>query len=251
MLKSLLLVLTSAFTIAFASDEFQPKEPIAIKWSFDGVFGKFDRQSVQRGLKVYQQVCSSCHSLNRVAFRNLTEIGFTNDQAKAIAAGYQIKDGPDDSGEYYERAGVLSDYFPSPYPNKQAGEAANNGAYPPDLSSMIRARHNGANYVYSLLTGFTGEQSPDGLYYNPYFMTGQLAMAPPLSDDMVTYDDGTTATVNQMAIDVVNFLQWTAEPEMEKRHSLGLKVIGFLSILLVISWFAKKKVWGNLYNNKK
>jgi ubiquinol-cytochrome c reductase cytochrome c1 subunit len=250
MLRSFLLLFTSFLSIAFASDEaeFHPKNPIEVNWSFNGIFAKFDRASIQRGLKVYQQVCASCHSLNKISFRHLTDIGFTKDQVKAIAADYQIQDGPNDSGEYYERAGVLSDYFPSPYPNKQAAEAANNGAYPPDLSLIVRGRKNGANYIYSLLTNFTGEQSPEGLYYNPYFITGQLAMAPPLVDDMVTYDDETPATVNQMAIDIVNFLHWTAESEMEKRHSLGLKVMCFLLILLVLSWIAKKKVWIHLYN---
>lgn len=230
---------------------FHPSKPLKVNWSFSGVFGKFDKQSIQRGLKVYQQVCAACHSLNSIAFRNLTEIGFTETQAKAIASAYQIKDGPNDVGEDFERPGALSDYFPAPYPNKQAAEASNNGSAPPDLSLMVRAREYGANYVYSLLTGFTGKESPEGLHYNPYFITGKLAMAPPLSEDIITYDDGTAASINQLAFDIVNFLHWTAEPEMEIRKSLGLKVIGFLIFLLILSCITKKRVWQHLYKDPK
>ncbi|AHX11537.1 cytochrome C1 family protein [Neorickettsia helminthoeca str. Oregon] len=243
-------LLCSGFSTA-DEKHFKPKEPLAVSWSFDGIFGTFDRQSIQRGLKVYQQVCASCHSLNRISFRHLLDIGFTPEQAKNIASEYQITDGPDDNGEYYQRPGVLSDYFAPPYSNRQAAEAANNGSYPPDLSLIARARMNGPNYLYSLLTGFTGEESDEGLHYNPYFITGKLAMAPPLSDDLVTYDDGTQATVNQMAFDVVNFLHWTAEYEMERRKSLGLKVIGFLLVLLTLSWISNKRIWGDVKGSRK
>lgn len=254
MKKCFLIILLLSLGFAAASEEhFEPKAPLTVAWSFDGPLGTFDRQSIQRGLKVYQQVCAACHSLSKISFRHLLDIGFAEEDAKAIASDYQVKDGPDDNGEYYERPGVLSDYFTSPYPNRQAAEAANNGAYPPDLSLIARGRMGGANYLYSLLVGFTGDESPDGLYYNPYFSTGKISMAPPLSDELVTYDDGTRATVEQMAFDVVNFLHWTAEHEMEHRKKLGLKVMTFLFILLILSWISNRRIWKDIkeINNKK
>lgn len=222
-----------------------------IKWNFDGMLGTFDRTSIQRGFQVYKEVCSACHSLDLVAFRNLTEIGFTEPQVKEIAQGYSITAGPNDEGEMFQRPGILSDYFPNPYPNEQAARATNNGAAPPDLSLIVRARENGANYIHSLLTGFNqtppeGMVIQDNMHYNPYFPGGQIAMAPPLSDGIVTYTDGTKATVDQMSRDIVNFLQWAGDPKMEKRKEMGIKVLIFLCVFTVLFVIAKRKVWSEV-----
>ena len=251
-MKKILLLFSLIFVASGAvianSDNLAPKE---IKWSFDGMFGTFDRTSIQRGFQVYKEVCSACHSLHLVAFRNLTEIGFSEAEAKEIAKNYNIPDGPNDSGEMFERPGILSDRFYGPYANEKAARASNNGAYPPDLSLIVRARENGANYIHSLLTGFN--QTPpkgmiiqDGMYYNPYFPGMQIAMASPLTDGIVTYTDGTKASVDQMSRDVVNFLQWTADPKMEKRKSLGIKVLLFLAIFTGLFYVAKKRSWSNV-----
>jgi ubiquinol-cytochrome c reductase cytochrome c1 subunit len=242
-----LLVATPVFA---SGDTHAPKQ---VEWSFDGVFGKTDKPSIQRGLQVYKEVCSACHSLKRVAFRSLTDIGLSEAEAKSFAAGYTVKDGPNDMGDMFERPGALSDKFPGPYANDNAGRAANNGALPPDLSLMIKARVDGANYVYSLLTGY-GETPPEGFvvaegkHYNPYMPGGIIAMAQPLKDDSVTYQDANTkATLDQEVRDVVNFLQWAAEPEMEERKRMGIHVILFLCIMTCFFYVIKKRVWSNLH----
>ncbi len=242
------LLLQANYIESNASDE--PKRPVQMKWSFDGMTGKFDKQSIQRGFKVYKEVCSACHSIKRVAFRNLMEIGFSEEEIKALASEYEVKDGPNDEGEMFERPARLSDIIPGPYPNEKAARAANNGAYPLDLSLIIKARHDGANYVYSLLTGYSnppsGFELGENMYYNPYFMAGgdQLAMTPPLhTEGQVEFDDGTKATVDQMAKDIVNFLQWVAEPEMQESKSLGIKVLIFLSFFTILFYIAKKRIW--------
>jgi ubiquinol-cytochrome c reductase cytochrome c1 subunit len=221
-----------------------------IDGSFEGFFGKFDRPSIQRGFKVYKEVCSACHSLKRIAFRNLQDIGFSQEEIKSLAATYMIKDGPNDEGEMFERPGRPSDYMPPPYANDNAARAANNGALPPDLSLIIKAREDGANYVYSLITGFekppAGFQLGENMYYNRYFIAGgeQLAMAPPLtSAGQVEYNDGTKATIDQTAKDVVNFLQWAAEPEMEARKALGIRCLIFVAILTFFFRLAYKRIW--------
>ncbi|MSO13238.1 cytochrome c1 [Rickettsiales endosymbiont of Trichoplax sp. H2] len=231
-----------------ASDE--PKPPKQINWLFNGVTGKFDRQSIQRGFKVYKEVCSACHSVKRLAFRNLMEIGFSEDEVKALASEYEVKDGPNEEGEMFDRSARLTDMIPGPYPNEKAARAANNGAYPLDLSLIIKARHDGANYVYSLLTGYSTPpknfELGENMYYNPYFAAGgnQLAMTPPLhTADQVEFNDNTKASIDQMSKDVVNFLQWVAEPEMEDSKSLGIKVIIFLLIFTVLFYIAKKRIW--------
>ena len=231
-----------------ASDE--PKPPKQINWLFNGVTGKFDRQSIQRGFKVYKEVCSACHSVKRLAFRNLMEIGFSEDEVKALASEYEVKDGPNEEGEMFDRSARLTDMISGPYPNEKAARAANNGAYPLDLSLIIKARHDGANYVYSLLTGYSTPpknfELGENMYYNPYFAAGgnQLAMTPPLhTADQVEFNDNTKASIDQMSKDVVNFLQWVAEPEMEDSKSLGIKVIIFLLIFTVLFYIAKKRIW--------
>jgi ubiquinol-cytochrome c reductase cytochrome c1 subunit len=245
-----LITLTLFSTQAWASSESTTSalHPKKLNWQFEGFFGSFDKQSVQRGYQVYKEVCAACHSMNLVAYRNLQEIGFSEAEVKQIASEYMVIDGPDDSGEMFERPALPSDRFVSPYPNEQAARAANGGAYPPDLSLMVKARHSGANYIYSLLNGY--QEAPEdfalteGKYYNPYFAGRQISMPPPLADDgAVEYKDGTVATKEQMSIDVVNFLQFAAEPEMEHRKQMGVKAMVFLAIMTILFIIAKKLVW--------
>jgi ubiquinol-cytochrome c reductase cytochrome c1 subunit len=223
-----------------------------IDWKFDGMFGSVDKQSAQRGLQVYKEVCAACHGLNRIAFRNLADIGFSEAEIKALAASYKVKDGPDDNGDMFERDGLPSDRFVPPFANEQAAGAGFSGKAPPDLSLIIKARHDGANYLYSLLTGY-GHEKPehmvltDGQHYNPYFPGGNILMPPPLSDGQVTYEDGTQASVDQMSKDVVNFLQWAAEPDMESRKQMGIKVLIYLAIFTAFMYVAKRNLWKKLH----
>jgi ubiquinol-cytochrome c reductase cytochrome c1 subunit len=249
-MKKLFLILLTIPALAFANAESPTAahHPKQLKWEFDSFFGRFDRASVQRGYQVYREVCSACHGLKLVSYRNLAEIGFSEAEIKKIASEATVVDGPNDEGDMFDRAGLPSDKFVGPYPNEQAARAANGGAYPPDLSLIIKARGDGANYVYSLLTGY--EEAPEefvmteGKHYNPYFEGRQISMPTPLADDLqVTYGDGTFATKEQMAQDVVNFLQWAAEPETEKRKKMGVRTMIFLGVLFVILLLAKKAVW--------
>lgn len=225
--------------------------PRQMRWQFDGVFGTFDKTSIQRGLQVYKEVCSACHGLTRVPFRRLQDIGLSEAEVKALAAEYTYQDGPNDDGDMFDRPGRPSDKFPSPYANEKQARATNNGAYPPDLSLIVKAREDGPNYVYSLLTGFKDAPKnitvPEGMHYNPYFSGGLIRMAPPISDGVVEFQDGTEATKQQVAHDVVNFLQWAAEPEMEMRKRMGVKVMIFLGIFTVLFYVAKKRVWRELH----
>lgn len=254
MKKYSLLLATSLIAVtagaAFASGD--QKHPKHRSWSFDGMFGRVDKTSAQRGFQVYKEVCSACHALQRVAFRNLAEIGFSEAEVKALAATYDVKDGPNDEGEMFSRPGIPSDYFVPPHANENAARAANNGAYPPDLSLIVKARPDGANYVYSLLTGYApapaGFELGDGQHYNPYMPGGRLAMPAPLtSEGQVTYSDGTAATVEQMTVDVVNFLQWAAEPEMEARKQMGIKALIYLAIFTVFMYLAKRNLWKKIH----
>lgn len=251
------LIILSYILVANISLASEQKHPMEKKWQFEGVFGTVDRQAAQRGYQVYKEVCSACHSMKLVAFRNLLTtkdskegIGFSVEEVKALAKEYKMKD-LDDSGSEIERDGLPSDYFVSPYPNEKAARASNNGAYPPDLSLIIKAREEGPNYVYSLLQGYK-EQPPAGFvvpkthYYNPYFAGSLISMPPPLSDNIVTYADGTNATIEQMSYDIVNFLQWTAEPEMEARKRMGIKVTLFLTVFTVVFYLAKKIIWARI-----
>jgi len=220
------------------------------KFSFDGVFGTYDRASAQRGFQVYKEVCSACHSLRLLSYRNLRELGLTEAQVEAIAAGYQIVDGPNDEGQMFERAGRPADRFRKPFANDAAARAANNGALPPDLSVIAKAREGGADYLFALLTGYAdppaGVTVMDGMHYNKYFPGHQIAMGAPLNPDQVDYADGTKATVEQMARDVATFLQWAAEPELEQRRALGVKIIIFLTILAGLTYAVKRKVWADV-----
>jgi ubiquinol-cytochrome c reductase cytochrome c1 subunit len=242
-----LILFSLSVNSAFSSgDELHPKQ---MQWPFQGAFGTVDRQAAQRGFQVYKEVCSTCHSLNKLAYRNLKQIGFSEAEVKEIAKAYSVKD-YNDAGEQVERPARISDKFVPPYANEAAARAANNGAYPVDLSLIVKARHDGANYVYSILTGYVDAPKDfplmDGLSYNPFFPGRQIAMPAPLVAGQVEYMDGTQATVEQMSRDVVVFLQWAAEPEMEHRKSLGLKVMIYLSIFTVLFFIAKNRIWANL-----
>ena len=220
-------------------------------WSFEGPFGHFDRAALQRGLQVYREVCQACHSLRLVAFRNLEELGYDEEEIKAIAADYSVTDGPNDEGEMYEREALPSDRFPPPFPNEKAAAAANGGVAPPDLSLMAKARIGGPDYISGLLTGYEDPPADveliGGASYNRYFPGNQIAMPPPLFEDAVTYDDGTAASVDQMASDVTHFLMWTAEPYLEERKETGLKVLIFLVVFTGVLYAVKRKVWSDLH----
>jgi ubiquinol-cytochrome c reductase cytochrome c1 subunit len=251
---------------AAAADHPLHKLPREVKWHHDGVFSTYDRAQLQRGFQVYKEVCAACHSLKFMAFRTLTDIGYNEAEVKAIAAGYEVPDINPDTGEAITRPAKPSDRKPGPYANDAEGRAANNGALPPDLSLIVKARHAGDHYMYSLLTGYgktppktyqekdadTGKMKTlpyvvnDGLHYNPYFPTTQLAMAQPLQDDQVTYADGTKATTDQMAKDVTAFLTWVAEPKMEERKKTGTGVMIFLAGLFVIAVLSYRRVWAGI-----
>ena len=246
---SLLILLLTSFTSLFASD----KELIKVDWSFKGMIGKFDRSSLQRGYQVYNEVCASCHSMNLLSYRNLGEKGgpeFSIDQVKAIASNFEVTDGPNSEGEMFTRPGRPSDKFVSPYPNVQASMAANGGAYPPDMSVLVKARKGGADYIYSVLMGY--EEAPqdfqleDSVYYNKYMDGNKIKMAKPLAEGSVSYADGTEATESQMAKDVTTFLTWASEPHLEARHQIGLKVIMYLIILTILVYFSMRRLWSRI-----
>ncbi len=228
-------------------------EYLKTEWSFKGPFGKFDRAALQRGYQVYNEVCSSCHSMKYLSYRNLVQRGgpeFSEAQAKAIAASFEVKDGPNADGEMFMRPGRLSDKFVMPYENEKAAQAANGGAYPPDMTVLVKARGGGVDYIYSLLQGYedppAGVTLDDGVYYNKFMYGNKIKMSNQLSDGLVEYSDGTDATVEQMAKDVTTFLMWTAEPHLETRHRMGFKAIVYLIILTVLVYFSMKKIWSRI-----
>jgi ubiquinol-cytochrome c reductase cytochrome c1 subunit len=220
-------------------------------WSFAGVFGTFDRGELQRGFQVYKEVCSGCHSLNYIAFRNLGDLGFNELEIKSIAAGYEVEDGPNAEGEMFKRAALPSDRFPAPFANANAARASNGGALPPDLSLIVDARPNGANYLFSLLTGYgdapAGMKIAEGMNYNAYFPGHQIAMPPPLSDGGVEYADGTSATRAQQARDVTAFLAWASEPNLEQRKRMGVMVMLFLLVMTGLLYVSKRKIWADVH----
>ena len=241
----------SAPTPAMASGEDTPHPP-HVGLSSQSLLGGFDQAAAQRGFLVFNNVCNNCHTLRQLYFRNLREIGLSEDQVKALAAAIQVTDGPNDEGQMFERPGRPSDHFRSPFANVQAARAANHGAAPPDLSVIVKARENGADYLYGLLTGYGeaphGMTMAEGMSYNRYFPGNQIAMASPLSGDgLVEYADGTRATVDQMARDVTAFLAWAAEPELEARKRMGLKVLIYLAVLGGLAYGVKRKVWSNAH----
>jgi ubiquinol-cytochrome c reductase cytochrome c1 subunit len=246
MVKFLQIVITF---LVFAVCTFAEGDTLPVPkhhWSFEGPTGTFKRDSLQRGYQVYKEVCSACHGINRISYEKLMAIGLSKEMVKALAAEH---DQPDlnDEGQPVQRKGIPSDKIHSPYPNDKAARAANNGALPPDLSLITKARAGGPNYVYALITGFCSApvdmKVQDGMHYNPYFSGRQIAMAPPLFEGQVKYADGTKASVHQMAEDVVTFLSWAAEPEMEQRKQMGVKVLFYLLILTTVLYFSKRKIW--------
>ncbi len=245
-------------------------KPEELNWSFAGPLGSYDKGQLQRGLKIYKEVCASCHSMELVAFRTLEGLGYSEGQVKALASEYEVTDGPNADGEMFTRAALPSDYFPSPFPNAAAAAASNNGAAPPDMSLIAKARgvergfptfvfdiftqyaEGGPDYIHALLTGYdeeppAGMEIAEGTYYNPYFIAGKsLAMAPPLSDGQVTYDDGSPETVDQYSRDVSAFLMWAAEPHLEARKQTGFSVMAFLILFTGLVYLTKRKVWAGV-----
>lgn len=223
-------------------------DPPLRRGNFIGFLGAFDRASLQRGFQVYKEVCATCHGLNHLSYRHLKALGYGEAEIKAIAAQYQVQDGPNDDGEMFERKALPSDGIVNPYKNEKAARAANNGAYPPDLSLIVKARKGGADYVYSLLTGYRdppkGVILAQGMYYNAYFPGHQIAMTAPLiSEGQVSYADGTVSSINQMAHDVVTFLSWAAEPELEHRKAMGIRVMIFMGLFTILCYCVMKSLW--------
>ena len=247
--RIILTIFISTVSFSVYSEEVNTNY-VNTSWSFKGIFGTFDRASLQRGYQVYQEVCSGCHSVQYLSYRNLSEKGgpeFSIEEAKAIAAQFEVTDGPNSDGEIFMRPGRLSDKFVKPYPNVEASKAANDGAYPPDMSVLAKARKGGADYIYSLLLGYEeppeGFEIEEGVYYNKYMSGNKIKMTAPLSDGLVEYSDGTQSTTAQMAKDITTFLVWIAEPHLESQHRMGFKVIIYLIILLTLVYMSKQKVW--------
>lgn len=268
--------LAAETTHAIAASHFPVLKPEEQDWSFAGPFGHYDKAQLQRGLKVYTEVCSACHSMNLVAFRSLEDLGYNEAQVKAFAANYEVEDGPNGDGDMYTRTAVASDHFPSPFPNEEAAAASNGGAAPPDMSLLAKARgvtrgfptfvfdiftqyqEGGPDYIHALLTGYQEPPEgiknidgsdwtlPEGTHFNPYFASSpSLAMAQPISDDQVEYEDGTPQTVDQYAKDVAAFLMWAAEPHLEERKHTGFMVMVFLAIFTALIYLTKKSVYAN------
>lgn len=251
---------------------FPIKHPEEMKWTFSGPFGYYDKQQLQRGLKIYKEVCSACHSMSLVPFRSLEELGYNEAQVKAFAAEYEVPDAPNADGEIVNRKAIPADHFPSPFPNVQAAAAANGGAAPPDFSLIAKARsvergfpqfiydlvpwvqyqEGGPDYIHALLTGYgqtppEGMQIPEGTHYNPYFIAAKsLAMAQPLQDGQVTYDDGSPATLSQYSQDISAFLMWAAEPHLEERKKTGFRVMIFLILFAGLVYLAKRRIWSDV-----
>ena len=255
-MKNFLRIFSIIFLLlgfSYSSNAAEKVEYIKTDWSFKGLFGKFDRGALQRGYQVYTEVCSSCHSMKYLSYRNLAEKGgpeFSIEQAKAIASSFEVIDGPNDDGEMFTRPGKLSDKFVMPYENVKAAQAANGGAYPPDMSVLVKARSGGVDYIYSLLQGYEDPPADvildDGVYYNKFMYGKKIKMANQLSDGLVEYADGTQATVEQMSKDVTTFLMWSAEPHLESRHKMGFKAIVYLIILTILVYFSMKKIWSRI-----
>jgi ubiquinol-cytochrome c reductase cytochrome c1 subunit len=254
MRRSLIALAVASGFLGFGAATASAAEGVALphqEWSFQGLFGTYDRAAVRRGFQVYKEVCAGCHALSLVRYRNLEAIGFSEDEVKAIAAEATVMDGPGDDGEMFERPGRPSDAFVAPFPNDNAAKAANGGALPPELSLMTKARVGGPDYVHAILTGYHEppadiEMQP-GLNYNAYFPGHQIAMPAPLAEDAVEYADGTPATVEQMAHDVTTFLNWAAEPELETRKQTGVKVLLFLIVFTGLLYATKRRVWAKVH----
>lgn len=245
------LALLSFVPASAAQASSESVEPPRQDWSFNGPTGTFDRAALQRGYKVYREVCSACHSMKQMAFRNLEGIGYSEGQIKTITAEYTVADGPNEDGDMYERPALPSDHFKSPFANDNAAKASNGGALPPDLSLIVKARHGGADYVYGILTGYAeppaGKVLQPGQNWNKYMPGHVIAMAPPLSDGAVTYDDGSPQTAAQYASDVATFLTWASEPSLEDRKRTGIKVLIFLLAFAGVMYAVKRRIWANAH----
>ena len=248
-------IIAISFVVKFTPVIAAEKQPPLLKqdWTFKSFFGKFDRASLQRGYQVYTEVCASCHSMKYVSYRNLSEKGgpeFSLAQTKAIASNFEVTDGPNSDGEMFTRPAKLSDKFVMPYANDEEAKASNGGAYPPDMSVLVKARAGGADYIYSVLLGYEdppeGMKLDDGVYYNKYMYGQKIKMPQQLYEDLVDYSDGTKATPEQMAKDVVTFMAWTAEPKLEERHKFGFRVIAYLIILTILVYFSMKRIWSRI-----
>jgi ubiquinol-cytochrome c reductase cytochrome c1 subunit len=252
-MRKYILTAAAALALTFPVASFGAEEVIHIpkeKWSFNGVTGHWDKEQLQRGFQVYKEVCAACHSLEYVSFRNFEALGYSEAQVKALALEYEVEDGPDDNGDMFKRKAKPSDKLPKPYPNDKFARASNNGALPPDLSLMAKARHGGPDYIYHLLIGY--EEAPkdlklaDGMSYNKYFTGHQIAMPKQIEDGKVDYADGTKNDAQQIAKDVSAFLMWTAEPKMEARHATGVRVILFTLLFTVLAYFLKRRIWARI-----
>tara|TARA_B100001559_G_scaffold302778_1_gene290823 strand:- start:163 stop:945 length:783 start_codon:yes stop_codon:yes gene_type:complete len=256
MKKYLKIIFIFFFLLNFLSQKVYSAEKqklLNVDWSFKGYLGKFDRAALQRGYQVYTEVCASCHSMKYLSYRNLSEKGgpeFSKEEAKAIAANFEVTDGPNDDGEMFTRPAKPSDKFVNPYQNDKEAMASNGGAYPPDMSVLVKARSGGANYIYSVLLGYVDAPSDvnldDGVYYNKYMYGNKIKMPKVLEDGLVEYNDGTEATEEQMSKDVVTFLSWAAEPHLEARHKIGFRAIIYLIIATLLAYFSMKKIWSRV-----
>ncbi|MGE0744060.1 MAG: cytochrome c1 [Rhodospirillales bacterium] len=252
-MRRLLLAAAAAAGLAASAPAFAAEAPhiAAQHWSFQGLFGTFDRGAAQRGFQVYREVCAACHGLHHIYYRHLMQLGFSEDQVRQVASEVEVGDGPNDQGEMFTRPGRLTDRVKAPFANELAARAANNGAYPVELSNVVKARLGGPDYVYALLTGYkeppADMKMSEGMNYNAAFPGHQIAMPPPLNPDGVTYADGTSATVDQMARDVTTFLAWASEPETELRKRMGVKVILFLIVLTGLLYAVKRKIWAAVH----
>ena len=247
--RIIFIIFISVISFSAVSEEVN-KNYLKTEWSFKGIFGTFDRSSLQRGYQVYQEVCAGCHSVQHLSYRNLSEKGgpeFSIEEAKTIAAQFEVEDGPNSDGEMFMRPARLADKFVKPYPNVEASTAANGGAYPPDMSVLAKARSGGADYIYSHLMGYenppSGFELDDGVYYNKYMAGNKIKMSAPIMDGIVEYADGTEATTAQISKDVTTFLVWASEPHLEAQHRMGFKAIIYLIILLTLVYLSKQKVW--------
>ena len=253
--KIIITIFVSLIPLTVFSEE-KNTNLIETKWTFNGIFGTFDRSSLQRGYQVYNEVCSGCHSVQYLCYRNLSEKGgpeFSIAETKAIASQFEVEDGPNNEGEMFMRSAKLSDKFIKPYPNVEASTAANGGAYPPDMSVLAKARAGGADYIYSLLLGYeetpAGFELDDGVYYNKYIPGNKIKMSEPLSDGIIEYTDGTDSSKEQLAKDVTAFLVWASEPHLESQHRIGFKTIVYLIVLIMLVYMSKQKVWSR-FNSK-
>lgn len=236
---------TAAASITFLSDDVV--HPLHLPWDHLAPLGAYDCNSLRRGFQVYRQVCASCHSIERIHYRELVGVTHSTEELVEMASEVDVVDGPNDEGEMFERPAKLSDPLPKPYANDESGRSANGGALPPDLSLMVKARHAGQDYLFSLLTGYCdapeGKPMMPGLYYNPYFPGGAIAMPPPLSDGGIEFEDGTEGTISQQAKDVVQFLNWCAEPEADERKKSALTYITVVSFMVLMTGYYKRFKW--------